>query len=126
MPSVAEKRREFRRLRAQSGNFIARTKTREGDAAVYAAHTSRVTGWIDGDTFELAASLDPFSKRFVAQLIPRHHDTEIEYQWIDKMGNLFWGAPETDEDEVLEFLREWLQAVPEENPDDGDAGDAEP
>ena len=35
----------FRRLRAQSGNFIARTKTREGDAAVYAAHTSRVTGW---------------------------------------------------------------------------------
>ena len=38
-------RPEFRELRAKSGQFIARSSTREGRSAVYAAHTSPTTGW---------------------------------------------------------------------------------
>jgi len=36
---------DYRKARAGGGNFIARTTTREGEPAIYAAHTSSVTGW---------------------------------------------------------------------------------
>jgi signal transduction histidine kinase len=38
-------RPEYRKARAGGGSFIARTTTREGEPAIYAAHTSPVTGW---------------------------------------------------------------------------------
>jgi hypothetical protein len=88
--------------------------------------TSRVVGRIDGHTFELKATSDRFSKCFVAELVPHEHHTEISYHWIHGFGHSLYGAPAVDEGDVLDFLREWLQAVPEDNPDDGDTGDAGP
>ena len=37
--------RDFREARARAGTFVARSNTREGVPAIYAAHTSETTGW---------------------------------------------------------------------------------
>ncbi|QIF05599.1 hypothetical protein [Roseimicrobium sp. ORNL1] len=85
--------------------------------------TSRVVGRIDGEFIELEASADPFSMQLVGELILCERGTEIRYEWVRGMGHHFYGSADVDSSDVLEFLREWLQAVPEDSPD---AGDAEP
>jgi hypothetical protein len=85
--------------------------------------TSRVIGRVNDDrTFILECSNDLFSKRFVGHLKKDGNRTQIEARWSIPLGSRIYGFHRHDEEEILRFLRHWLQAEAiAEQPAPGDA-----
>ena len=85
---------------------------------------SPVIGRVNDDhTFILESSKDLFSKRFVGSLKKDGNRTRIEAQWSIPFGSRIYGFHRHDEEEILRFLRNWLQT--EEIAEQSAPGDAQ-
>ena len=80
---------------------------------IFKSKTSKVLGkvWDDG-RFLLESSHDPFSKRLVGKLNSCGEHTSINYTWKCGWQYRLYGHSRFDEEEILSFLEEWLEARP--------------
>ena len=73
---------------------------------------SRVIGEVSPTGFSLESSFDPFSKRLVGTLVSQPEGTIIDYSWQTPLTHRIYGHSHFDEEQILSFLTEWLDAQP--------------
>ena len=83
-----------------------------GSGYAWLKRTSRVVGQVSDKGFIIAATKDPFSKRMKGRLVEKPSGTDIEYEWEMPFWSHVYGWYKFDEEEILSFLREWLDAKP--------------
>jgi hypothetical protein len=76
----------------------------------FAKRTSKVVGKFTEKEFILEASRDLFSKRMKGMMIERPSGTIIEFVWEKPFWSRFYGSYKFDEEEIIAFLKEWLDA----------------
>lgn len=83
---------------------------------LFRCRTSRVLGRLAGSAIVLESSSDVYSKRFVGTLRATPGGTCIDYFWKKGAGHCVYGDGAFDEEEILSFLAEWLEAQQLESP----------
>lgn len=83
-----------------------------GSGYAWLKRTSRIVGIVNDKEFIIAATKDPFSKRMKGRLVEKPWGTEIEYEWETPFWSHVYGHYKYDEEEILHFLDEWLNARP--------------
>lgn len=79
----------------------------------FARHTSKIVGQITDREFILESARDLFSKRMKGRFVERSSGTAIEFKWETPFWSRVYGFHKFDEDELLTFLRDCLDAAPE-------------
>ncbi len=78
----------------------------------FARRTSKTVGRITDREFILEATHDLFSKRMKGRLVETPSGTVIEFEWETPFWSRIYGSHKFDEDEILTFFRDWLDAEP--------------
>lgn len=76
----------------------------------FAIRTSRVVGRVSDREFMLEATRDFFSKRMKGRLVESPSGTAIEFEWKTPFWSRLYGSYNLDEDEILTFFKDWLDA----------------
>jgi len=69
-----------------------------------------VVGRVTDHEFMLEAAQDRFSKRARGRLNKMQSGTVIELEWETPFWSWIWGSESFDENEILTFLKDWLEA----------------
>jgi hypothetical protein len=79
---------------------------------LFARRSSKIVGRVTDKGFILEASHDLFSKRMKGRLVKSPSGTIIEFEWEKPFWSRLYGSYKFDENEILTFLKDWLDANP--------------
>jgi hypothetical protein len=79
---------------------------------LFKARTSPVFAKIQGNTFRIESSADPFSKRLIGTFEGTPEGSEIRCEWKTGFWHRPYGHSALNEEVIIGFLHEWLLAKP--------------